>query len=604
MLVLRVVFRSLGFVALLWAALTSGAVAAAAAPVRRDVVVVYDSAREANPTLTPAHTRAEFPLNHLGFRLVYHDLRQGLPSAETMEGAAAVLSWFRYEIEDGEFYLSWLDSMAGQGVKVIILGAVGTPFTSQTLFLANRILGRMGLRIGETFIASPIAAKIRTIDRAMMEYERKIDPVPHSHMLMERRGNEARVLLEYTLEVDGRPRDSIVAAIGPGGAYIAHGFILHGDATNGGARWLVDPFAFFAAVLGGPTFPVPDTTTVSGRRLYFSHVDGDGWNNGVQIERYRVPRRAGLLAGQEGARRTTFSSQIDGDGWLNAVQPPMRGGVGVTAAEMMLRDLIAPYPDLPVSIGLVGDDIDAELGGGERAREVARRIFALPQVEVASHTCSHPFLWGFFERYDREREYEIIRRNEREKRDFSTRLMEVIGLADASEARRNRYMVGGNHAPRAFLREPFSIAREVRYALDVTRALAPANKPVALYQWSGDTLPFETIVRATRQAGMRNINGGDTRLDAQHPSVAYVAPIARTVGRERQIYAVNSNENTYTNLWTGHFHGFRQLRETLDRTELPRRLKGANVYYHTYSAERRASLSGATSNCPPDAMRN
>jgi len=33
--------------------------------------------------------------------------------------------------------------------------------------------------------------------------------------------------------------------------------------------------------------PVPDVTTLDGRRMYFSHIDGDGWNNISEIEGYR-----------------------------------------------------------------------------------------------------------------------------------------------------------------------------------------------------------------------------------------------------------------------------------------------------------------------------
>ncbi len=445
-------------------------------------------------------------------------------------------------------------------------------------------------------MSTPLDVQVATLDRELMEFERKIDPVPNEHALVERAGSAGRIALEYRLRFEGRDRHSIVAAVGAGGGYVAHGFIIHGDVTTGAARWIVNPFAFFEAALGKVVFPVPDTTTVSGRRLYFSHVDGDGWNNGVQMERYR-PRRGTAAPGAQATTpgRTIYFSHIDGDGWNNAVQSGRPRAEQMTASQMMLRELIEPYPDLPVSVGLVAEDTDAELGGGQQAIETARRIFAMPQVEVASHTCTHPFNWEFFANYDREAEYGLILQGERPKKDFSARLMEAIGLANAAEARRARYLAGGNHAPRAFLRDPFSIDREVTHALQVTAALAPPGKRPALYLWSGNTRPFEAVVRATRQAGVRNMNGGDTRFDAQHPSLAYVAPLSRVVGSERQIYAVNSNENTYTNLWTAHFHGFRQLRETLERTELPRRLKGVNVYYHTYSAERRASLDAVRS---------
>ncbi|KPF66592.1 hypothetical protein IP69_14650 [Bosea sp. AAP35] len=564
--------------------------AASAQPVLRDVVVIFDSEREPRNSQTQVHMRVEFPLNHLGYRLVYRDIRQGLPDAATMATAAAVLTWLQYELDDHIEYLAWLNEMSDQGIKVIILGSLGVPFVPETVRLANRIFAKMGLRFTGEFVSSVLDAKVASLDRDLMEFERALDPVPNEHALVERVGSGARIGLEYTLRFEGRERRSIVAAVGPAGGYVAHGYIVHGDATTGAARWIVNPLSFFKAALGSALFPIPDTTTVSGRRLYFSHVDGDAWNNGVQIDGYR-PRRgtATPAAGSAVPGRTMYSSDIDGDAWNNVVQNG-RTGEQVTASQMMLRELIEPYPDLPVTVGLVAEDTDQELGGGQRAMETARRVFALPQVEVASHTCTHPFNWDFFANYSRAAEYDLIVENQRQTKNFTTRLMEAIGFVNAAEARRTRYLVGGNHAPRAFLRDPFSIDREVTHALQITQALAPEGKRAALYLWSGNTRPFEGIIKATRQAGVRNMNGGDTRFDAQHPSLAYVAPLSRVVGGERQIYAVNSNENTYTNLWTAHFHGFRQLRETLERTELPRRLKGVNVYYHTYSAERRASL--------------
>jgi hypothetical protein len=585
-----------GFVALIMGALQPSV--SHGAPVKRDVIVLYDGDKEASPSQTQVHMRAEFPLNHLGYRLVYHDLRNGLPDAATTNGAAAVLTWFHYEIEDYIAYLVWLDRTAEAGVKVVILGSIGAPLSPQSTRLINRILGRMGLRASGEFVATVLESKVVRLDPDLMEFERKIDPVPNEHALVEAIEPRARVGLEYSLMVEGRERRSVVAAIGPAGGYVAHGFIMHGDATTGAARWILNPFSFFRAALGNAVFPIPDTTTVSGRRLYFSHVDGDGWNNGVQMERYRLRRgtAAPEARGQDQAPgRTMYFSHIDGDGWSNAVQRTRPRTEQVTASQMMLKELIEPYPDLPVSVGIVAEDIDPELGGGEVAIATARRIYAQPQVEVASHTCTHPFNWDFFANYDRAREYDLITQAERPKRDLSSRFMEAIGLANAAEARRSRYLAGGSHAPRAFLRDPFSVDREVRHALEVTQSLAPPDKKPALYLWSGNTRPFAGVIRATRQSAVRNMNGGDTRFDAQHPSHAYIAPISRSVDGERQIYAVNSNENTYTNLWTAHFHGFRQLRETLDRTETPRRLKGVNVYYHTYSAERRASLDAVRS---------
>ena len=109
-------------------------------------------------------------------------------------------------------------------------------------------------------------------------------------------------------------------------------------------------------------------------------------------------------------------------------------------------------------------------------------------------------------------------------------------------------------------------------------------------------MPFEAAIAATRVAGVRNINGGDSRLDAEFPSVFYVPPISKPVGGQRQIYSGNSNENTYTNDWTGPYYGFAMLGDTVRNTEAPRRLKPFNIYYHMYSGERESSLAALRTN--------
>ena len=122
--------------------------------------------------------------------------------------------------------------------------------------------------------------------------------------------------------------------------------------------------------------------------------------------------------------------------------------------------------------------------------------------------------------------------------------------------------------------------------------MAPPGKRAKAYLWSGDTTPFPAAIKAVRKAGARNINGGDSRLDAR---ISRPSPTCRRCrgrpGAERQIYAGNSNENTYTNDWTGPYYGFFMLEHTLANTELPRRLKPFNLYYHMYSGEKPSALA-------------
>ncbi len=135
-------------------------------------------------------------------------------------------------------------------------------------------------------------------------------------------------------------------------------------------------------------------------------------------------------------------------------------------------------------------------------------------------------------------------------------------------------------------------------SIDITRELSPSEKheDIRLVQWSGNTSPFEEALSVTRKAGLFNINGGDSRYDSEYPSYASVSPIGLKVGDERQIYSSNSNENTYTNLWTDRFFGFVYLQTTVRNTEQPMRVQPFNIYYHMYSGEKQASLAALHSN--------
>ncbi|MCG6114052.1 MAG: hypothetical protein MEQ84_02540 [Mesorhizobium sp.] len=527
--------------------------------VQRHVLAIFDSAHEPSSSSTVVHYRAEMPLNHLGYIVEYHDIRKDpLPSVGDMARYRAVVTWFTYDLDRPTEYLEWAAGVAESGVRFIILGNFGGRTSEVNAKLLNRVLAPIGIRYTTDYVEVATGSSATFVDDTLIGFERPLDPVLPSYPIVKAFSDDVSVALEVTPTPNSRLGPSAIVSVGPGGALVVAGFEIYYDPQLERSQWIVNPFELFRRALGEQLFPVPDTTTVSGRRLYFSHVDGDGWNNIAEMDRYQ--------------------------------RPP------VASAEVMLRELIEPFPDLPVAVGLVAGDLDPILGGGEQAAELARRIYALPQVEVASHTCTHPFYWGFYEDYDRNAELQLlpVTADEEVSTGFMNSIIGTLGFArqrSEQEIQRARYLLNGINLPRAYMRDPFGLGREVEHAVRETEALAPPGKHATLYQWSGDTRPFETIIRATRRAGLRNINGGDTRFDDEYPSVGYVAALSRIAGGERQIYAVNSNENTYTNEWTDHYHGFLSLSETVRRTEYPRRLKGVNVYYHTFSAEKQASLN-------------
>lgn len=95
---------------------------------------------------------------------------------------------------------------------------------------------------------------------------------------------------------------------------------------------------------------------------------------------------------------------------------------------------------------------------------------------------------------------------------------------------------------------------------------------------------------AVEQAGLLNLNGGDTTITRRHNSWTRIAGLGVPKDGRFQVFAPNQNENVYTRNWSGPFYGFDQVIETFELTGRPYRFKPVNLYYHTYSASKDAAL--------------
>ena len=527
-------------------------------PVNRTVLALYDGKQEGLPHQTRLHKLAEMPLNHLGYMLDFRDVNGPLPVTEELARYRGVITWFVEPLDNPSAYVGWLERATATGLRYVMLGEIAPKESDELIPAINRVLAPLGLVHGGTFIDLTYKSKVVTHDPAIVGFEQKLDKALPGFPLMLRRNAEARAHLVIGTDTAAGRQDAIVVATSERGGFASQNFTVILEPNTDRLGWVINPFEFFANSLGAERFPIPDVTTVSGRRIYLSQIDGDGWNNLSEVEGYRQ----------------TLSS------------------------EVVARELIEPFPDLPVSVGLIGGDVQVLLGGNPAGAAIARRLYALPQVEVASHTHSHPYNWGFFEKYDRAAEEKLVKNYRSPDQPVKERITTALARAagrTVTDQRYDPYVAGSDDLPRTYLRAPFDLDLEVRGALKLSESLAPKGKRAKLYLWSGDATPFEAAVAASRAAGARNMNGGDSRLDAEYPSVAYVPPLSRPVGRNRQIYAVNSNENTYTNDWTGPFNGQRMLVNTLQNTDRPRRLKGFDLYYHMYSGEKQASLNAVRS---------
>ena len=135
-----------------------------------------------------------------------------------------------------------------------------------------------------------------------------------------------------------------------GGLALAPYVIAEG--VQGRHRWILDPFRFLAGALALPPIPIPDPTTANGRRVMEIHVDGDGF--------------------------------------VSVAELPDRPFAG----EVIRRDVLARY-GFPTTVSIIEEIGPTGLypDKSPALEEIARRIFARPEVEIASHTFSHPFDW-------------------------------------------------------------------------------------------------------------------------------------------------------------------------------------------------------------------
>ncbi|MDT8445669.1 MAG: hypothetical protein RRB13_02075 [bacterium] len=539
-----------------------------AEPLPRVVVGLYDGSMGAFQ-FSNIHQLAEMPLNHLGLIIRPHDLRDGLPDLSDDPQVRGIISWYPegIQLKNKLAYLKWARQMVRAGKRLVIMGDPGFWASSSAELnverLSGQLLSEMGIRNLEDWVELTYDHRFSYEDPKMTGFERQELRIKHPYARLEPIGNQVH---SYLVIQKGFDPDTAahLAMAGAKGGYVATGYAMfhEPESDNPVRQWFINPFAFFAQAFGTSDLPKPDTNTLAGSRIFYSHIDGDGWNNRTQMEAYR--------------QRPILSSEVIEEGILKA------------------------YPDFPVSVSAIAAELDPRWSGTEEAEAVARRIFALPNVEIGTHTYSHPFQWSFFADGDPDKEKPYLHRYKGGgwgNRKVINSLISLFTKSDESNVYKEGLGLREDYdIPRAYAKQPFDLDLEISGSVQYIEQLAPKGKKAAILMWSGNTSPFEMALTKTRQAGLANINGGDSRMDRKYPSYAWVSSLGRVVGKEEQIYSSNSNENTYTDLWTGGFHGFRYLANTIFNTESPIRVKPFNIYYHMYSGERQASFNALIDN--------
>lgn len=479
--------------------------------VPRRVLVLYYGGESAALNYASPHRFLQMPLNHMGYVVDYADVRNPLPEGVFQDRYAGIVTWFSGFLPEGRVRTvnQWLLARLGERTPLAVMGNFGFALDRQF----NEALGIKGN-------ASPPRGEQKVAAQdPMMGFELAVQPSSGSRFEWVLKSGApaqqpARALIEHR---DARGASFLGGAILPWGGFVVDPFVVTEVPGTDYARWMIDPFAFLTQALRLQPLPVPDVTTENGRRLLFSHVDGDG-----------------------------FPSRAEVAGSPNA-------------GAVLLKEIFEKYTQVPQTMSVIEAEVAPHglyPGTSAEMEDIARRMFRLPHVEIASHTYSHPFLW------DRSVRHGLF--------------------SDNSEAAMSLDVPGYT----------MDLRREIVGSTDyINSRLAPPDKRVKILLWSGDTAPNAEALEITERAGLLNMNGGDTSITRTNPSLTAVGAFGIQKNGYLQVYAPITNENIYTNLWKGPYYGFEQVIQSFEMTEKPRRLKPVDIYYHVYSASKRAGIT-------------
>jgi hypothetical protein len=471
----------------------------------RKVLVVQDLEPGQQLDLSPGVTAVATPLNYLGYDVQYAQLGASLPSDVTPDRYAGVVAWIaRDSAPNPARWRAWLQRVMGAHVPIAFFSHLG--------FSVGDSGGMLGLRP----VTGTPHAPLTIVERdPMIGFETMPVPDPRDLPTVRIASGAGKSLLG--IDAGGEHVDAV--GIMPWGGFALNQYNIVSLDSIEQQRWAVQPISFLRAALRLPALPAPNVTTENGRRLLMTHVDGDGFASRAEFPgadysgqalydriwtRYPIPTTSSVIEGEVGP-----------DGLYPKISP--------------------------------------------RLEQLARQMFALPNVEIGTHTYSHPFTW--------------------ENVDAKTGAHTDRGGSDAAFS----------------LNIPgytFNLDREITGSINyIDRRLAPPDKHVVVLQWSGDCMPPAVAVRRVYEAGVYNINGGDTTITKADNSWLNIAPIGVDKGPNAyQVYAPNQDENVYTNDWQGPFYGFTQVLQTFAMTDRPLRFKPIDIYYHMYSGTKMASL--------------
>lgn len=450
------------------------------------------------------------PFEWRGYEMDHHSvLEDGVPTIASDISAIIIDNATIIKGNNELPFLKLIDEAVQRGVKVYCLGSL--PVMSSSAF-AN-FLDLLGLEGNQAFYFPKEEIKYRGDFSSIPSFEIDFRVKTNTGLPFVYSLENSPVIFEGE-STDGKLFQHSPIVFSPKVALwqAPHVSILD---TDDNSLLMADPYWFVDQSLDEELLLVPDSTTLYGARIFFSQIDGDGLLNFSQIK------------------------------------------AGARSGEVIRDDVLKKFP-FPVSSSIIvseveGDTVVYKERFENEFKDLAISIYDLDNIEVSSHTYSHPYFWSY----------------------------EDVEMSLFYDSRHLK------------LKRPyeFDAIKETIGSLDYISELIDHKKEAKLMLWSGNCRPPADLLQTLNRKGYYNINGGNTTISKRYPYHTHISPKSIFWRGGFQVYAAIQNENVFNNEFgNNRFAGFINVLDTFRMTESPRRLKPIDLYYHFYSADRTDSF--------------
>jgi len=517
--------------------------------VKRTVIVLYDGNTVPNARQSIAHKMAHAILNHLGLKVIYNDIHGNLPALTTMHDVRGILWWFNHlTLTQPEIFFSWAANALDTGIRLVLMGSpmflTDVDHRPLPASIINPLFERLGLQYQPRYSELTYASQIIKKNSSMAEFEYPLSDLLPAFGHYQTINKDIQTYLVVRDEGISS-EDSHLITTGPHGGFVDRDYILFSNKADQRFRWRLNPFLFFSTAYATDALPKPDPSTLSNRRIFFAHIDGDGWRNRTKIHKYHKDN--------------------------------------ISAAEVITKELITAFPHYPLTVAPIAGDLDPSWYGSNLHRETAKKIFQLPYIEAGSHTYGHPNIWP-----------SSGQTVDSENLSFTSRWVNELLARTKMEHLLSQDTSSSDHQEtqkaRLYNIQPFSVDLEINQSIGYINTLLPAGQKVTIMQWSGNSQPSEAAIIASAQAKVYNINQDTSHGQGPLALFSYttLAPYGLRLEDSYQVYSSAASVSFNAHASSPSFFSWRQHTQ---HTETPRRLAPLNLHYSMAMGETLAKLN-------------